>query len=399
MPPVPMTDGIFWVGAIDWDIRDFHGYSVEKGTTYNSFLVMDDKITLFDTVRQPFTRDLLHNIRRVIDPKKIDYLVVNHVEMDHSGALPEVIAAIEPDKLICSAKGKEALLEHFHRPDWPYQVVASGEEISLGRRTVQFLETRMLHWPDSMFSYLKEDKVLISNDAFGQHWATSERFADEVDEPELFRHAQKYYANILLPYSNLVQQLIAKVGELGLAIDLVLCDHGLCWRGGPGKIVSAYDRWSRQPAAKKALIVYDTMWRSTATMAKAIGDGLLQEGVSVKLMNLHHTHRSDVMTEVLDAKALIFGSATLNNGLLPTVADMLTYLRGLRPKGKIGAAFGSYGWSGEAVKLINAALADAKIEVVDPGVRAKYVPDHDALRPCVEMGRKIGRMVAAADEG
>ncbi len=393
MPPVEIKDKIYWVGAVDWDIRNFHGYSTEKGTSYNNFLIMDEKIALFDTVKKPFRSDMLHNIRRLVDPTKIDYLIVNHVEMDHSGCVPEVVDLVKPEKIFCSAKGKEALIEHFHREDWPYEVVESGREISLGKRTVTFLETKMLHWPDSMFSYIKEEKLLISSDAFGQHWATSERFDDEVDEPELFRHAAKYFANILLLYSPLIQKLIATVTEMGLKIDMIACDHGLIWRKNPGKIIEAYDTWSRQEPARKALIIYDTMWHSTETMAKAIYDGLVQQGVSVKMMNLTHTHRSDVLTELLDAKAVIVGSSTLNNGILPSVADILTYIKGLKPKNKIGAAFGSYGWSGEAVKLITGALEDMKIEVIDPGVRVKYVPDHEALHPCVEFGKKIGAAI------
>jgi len=395
MSPVALKDNIYWVGAVDWNIRNFHGYSVQKGSTYNAYLVMDDRIALFDTVKKGFQSDLLHNIRRLVDPEKIDYIIVNHVEMDHSGALPEIVEIVKPKKIFCSANGKKALVDHFHREDWPYEVVDNGQEIDLGRRTVTFIETKMLHWPDSMFSYIKEDRLLISSDAFGQHWATSERFEDEVDEPELFRHGAKYFANILLPFSPLIQKLLKSVQELGLEIDMIAPDHGLIWRSSPEKIIAAYDRWSRQECSRKALIIYDTMWKSTEKMAKAIADGLLQEGVSIKLLNLEETHRSDIITEVLDAKGLVFGSATLNNSMLPTMADVLNYLSGLRPVGKIGAAFGSYGWSGEAVKDINKALEVMKVSLIDPGVRVKYVPAHEELRKCVELGRKIGRAIAA----
>jgi len=393
MKPIEIKKDIYWVGAVDWDIRDFHGYSTYKGTTYNSYLVMDEKIALFDTVKKNFRNDILHRIRNVTDPKKIDYIIVNHVEMDHSGCLPEIIELVEPEKVFCSTKGKEALLAHFHREDWPYEVVKSGQTISLGKRSVQFLETRMLHWPDSMFSYIEEDKLLISSDAFGQHWATSERFEDEVDNAELMKHATKYFANILLPFSKLIRKLLVDVGEMGIEIDMIAPDHGLIWRSDPGKILSAYDSWSKQEAGKKALIVYDTMWHSTETMAKAIASGLIEEGISFEMFNLKTNHRSDIITEALDSKALIFGSSTLNNNMLPLMVDFLTYLKGLKPKGKIGAAFGSYGWSGEAVKQMNRIMEDAKIDVADSGVRAKYVPDHDTLAPCVELGRKIGKLI------
>lgn len=393
MRPVELKKDVYWVGAIDWDIRDFHGYSIPKGTTYNAYLVVDEKIALFDTVKQPFKKDLIDNISRIVDPKKIDYLVVNHVEMDHSGAIPEMIDYIQPEKVFCSAMGKKALLDHFRREDWPYEVVDSGQELKLGKNTVQFLETRMLHWPDSMMSYLKEHRMLISSDGFGQHWASSERFDDEVGYDELLGHAAKYYANILLPYSPLVQKLIAKVQELKLDIDMIAPDHGIIWRKNPGGIVVAYDEWSRQKGKDKAVIIYDTMWRNTETMAKAIARGLSDEGVQYKLLNMKLNHRSDVMTDALDAKALILGSSTLNNGMMPGMADMLCYMKGLRPANRVGAAFGSYGWSGEAVKLLTEALEEMKVKVVDPGMRVKFASTPEDLEKCEELGRKIGKAV------
>jgi len=386
---VKIKEGIHWVGAVDWNIRDFHGYSTEKGTTYNAFLILDEKIALFDTVKNGFRNDLLHNIYKVVEPSKIDYLVVNHVEPDHSGSLSEMMEIIKPEKLFCSSRGKKTLVEHYHKDDWPYETVETGQKISLGKRTVTFIETPMLHWPDSMFSYINEDRLLISSDAFGQHWATSERFNDEVNGSELMGHAAKYFANILLPYSQLIQKLIAEVQKLDLKIDVICPDHGLIWRDNPLQIVSAYGEWCKQVPKPKALIIYDTMWHSTEMMAKAIADGLVENGISTQLMNLAVTHRSNVITEALDAKALIFGSSTLNNGMLPRMADMLCYLKGLRPVNKIGAAFGSYGWSGEAVKLINEQLEGMKIKLVHPGIRLKYVPEHGGLRECVDLGRQV----------
>jgi len=398
MNAAEVKKGIYWVGAVDWDIRDFHGYSTYKGTTYNAYLVIDEKVTLFDTVKKEFAGDLLHRIREIIDPAKIDYLVVNHVEMDHSGSLPAIMEAVRPEKVFCSAMGHKALLAHFHSEAWPYEVAAPGQTISLGKRSVQFIETRMLHWPDSMFSHIPEEKLLISSDGFGQHWATSERFDDEVELPELLRHAAKYYANILLPYSKLVPKLLTKVQEMGLQIDTIAPDHGLIWRSAPDRIIDSYVEWSAQKPKQKAVIIYDTMWKSTEKMAEAVASGIVKAGVSVKLMNLRVSHRSDVVTEVLDARALVFGSPTLNGGILPRLADMLSYLKGLRPENKIGAAFGSYGWSGESVKLINQALEEMKIEIVDPGVRVKYVPASDNLLECVQLGEKIGGIVAAEPE-
>jgi flavorubredoxin len=391
MPPIEILKDIHWVGAIDWNIRDFHGYSIYRGTTYNAFLILDEKITLFDTVKKGFKSELLHHIRRIIDPTKIDYLVVNHVEMDHSGLVPEVVELVKPEKIFCSERGRKSLLAHFRREDWPYEVVGTGDTISLGKKTVEFIETRMLHWPDSMFSYISEDHLLISSDAFGQHVATAERFDDEVDLSMLLGHAAKYYANIILPYSNLVQKLLSTVKEMDLKVDMIAPDHGLIWRRNPGKILERYDEWSQQRSKVKALVIYDTMWHSTEMMAKAIADGLAQEGVSVQLFDLSTNHRSDIITEVLDAGALVIGSPTLNNGMLPRMADFLHYMKGLRPANKIGAAFGSYGWSGEAVKLINAIMEEMKFTVIDPGIKAQYVPAHDDLQKCVELGRKAAK--------
>jgi flavorubredoxin len=390
---VEIKPGIHWVGAVDWDVRDFHGYSTYKGTTYNAYLVVDEKVTLFDTVKKPFKQDLVHCIHKVIDPSKIDYLVINHVEPDHSGSIPEIVDLIKPEKLFCSSRGKKALLDHYHREDWPYEVVDTGREISLGRRTVKFLETRMVHWPDSMFSYIPEDKLLISSDAFGQHWATSERFNDEVDGAQLTAHATKYFANILLPYTPLIRKLIADVTKLNLAIDMIAPDHGLIWRDNPLQIVAAYEEWCKQPAREKAVVIYDTMWHSTESMAKAVGDGLGEYGIQTKLMNLAVNHRSDIITEIFDAKAVILGSPTLNNGMLPRMADFLCYMKGLRPANKIGAAFGSYGWSGEAVKLMTSALEEMKVKIINPGISLQYVPDHSGLHKCVELGRQVAKAI------
>jgi flavorubredoxin len=395
MKKIELAENVYWVGAVDWITRDFHGYSTERGTTYNAFLIVDEKVTLIDTVKKPYKSELMHRIHNIIDPKKIDYLVVNHVEMDHSGSLPEVIEAINPEKVICSKMGHKALLQHFHRPDWPYHVVSPGEELSLGKRTLNFLETRMLHWPDSMFTYLKEDQILFSSDAFGEHLATSERFDDEVNQDVLMHEATKYYANILTLYSPLVQKLLAKVEEMQLPIKMIAPDHGVIWRGNPGKIIDAYSRWSVHQGNGRALIIYDTMWESTRKMAKAVAEGLHDEGIEYKLIDLQVNHRSDVMTDVLEASAIILGSPTLNNGMLPRMADFLMYMRGLRPTNKIGASFGSYGWSGEAVKMMNDILKDMNIILCHEGVKVQYVPEHAQLATCVELGRTVGKNLHA----
>jgi flavorubredoxin len=333
----------------------------------------------------------MHRIRNIIDPKKIDYIVVNHVEMDHSGSLPEVIKEVEPEKVICSKMGHKALLKHFHQEDWPYHVVTPGEELSLGEKTLSFLETRMLHWPDSMFTYLKEDEILFSSDAFGEHLATSERFDDEVNQDVLMFETTKYYANILTLYSPLVKKLIAKVAEMNLPIKMIAPDHGIIWRSNPGKIIEAYSRWCVHEGNGRALVIYDTMWHSTEMMAKAVADGLKDKGIDYKLLDLQVNHRSDVMTDVLEASAVVLGCSTLNNGLLPRMAGFLMYMRGLRPTNKIGAAFGSYGWSGEAVKLMNKSMLEMKFTMIHEGLKVQYVPEHTHLKECVELGHTVGQ--------
>jgi len=351
---------------------------------------MDEKITLIDTVNRYFVDELLGNIGQIVDPKKIDYVISNHTEMDHTGGLPRVMHKIGEDKpLYCSKMGHKNLSRHFPQK-WNYQPVENGGELSLGKRTLTFLETRMLHWPDSMFTYIKEDKILFSSDAFGQHYAGLERFDDQVGDA-IMPHARKYFANILLLYSPLVLKLVDKITEMGLALDMICPDHGIIWRKDPSKIINAYVEWSQQKPKRKALVLYDTMWHSTEIMAETIVDALGQEGVDAKPMHLRNWHRSDIITEVLDAGAIIVGSPTLNNGLFPTVADFLTYMKGLKPKNKIGAAFGSYGWSGESVKLIKDELEDMKFQMIDT-VKVQYVPDDKDLEAC----RELGKMIAEA---
>ena len=388
MKPLEIAKDVYWLGVIDWNIRDMHGYSTPSGTTYNSFLIKDEKIALIDTAKKGFGDELIHSISRIVDPKKIDYVISNHTEMDHSGALPRVMHKIGEDKpLYCSKMGRKNLAKHFPQ-EWNYQPVEDGQELILGKRSLTFMETRMLHWPDSMFSYLKEDKILFSSDGFGQHYASLERFDDQVGG-DIMPHAKKYFANILLLYAPQVLKLVDKVTDMGLSIDMICPDHGIIWRDDPSKIINAYVKWSRQKPKRKALVVYDSMWHSTEMMADAIVEALGEEGVDARPFNLRSDHRSDIITDVLDAGAIIVGSPTLNNGLYPTMSDFLTYMKGLKPQNKIGAAFGSYGWSGEAVKLINKEMEAMKFDVIDPGVRIQYVPEEKGLEACYELGKKI----------
>jgi len=383
-----ITDNVHWVGAIDWRIRNFHGYSTDRGTTYNAYLILADKVTLVDTVKAPFLHEVLSRIACVRDPSKRDYRVSNHAEMDHSGALPSTISIVQPGKVFASANGVMALGGHFNILQ-EITPVKDGETIDLGRMSITFMETKMLHWPDSMFSYLAEDKLLFSQDGFGMHLASTERFDDELDEHVLIREAAKYFANILLPYSKFVTKLLDKVSEMQLEFDLIAPDHGPVWRRGVGEILRLWGEWALQRPQAKAVVVYDTMWQSTDVMARAIADGLAEGGVSTSIMPLGASHRSDVATELLDAGALVVGSPTLNNMIYPTVADVLTYLEGLRPTNLIGGVFSSYGWSASAFKQLRQHLEDMNVELVTDGVNVQYVPKDGDLGACREMGLQI----------
>jgi flavorubredoxin len=387
---IQITDSIYWVGAIDWAIRDFHGYATREGSTYNAYLIVADKITLIDTVKAAFKDEMLARIASVIDPEKIDYIVSNHSEFDHSGALPATVEAVKPEKVFASKMGVKALTAHF-RPNFEITAVTTGEELDLGGKTLSFIETRMLHWPDSMFTYLKEDEILFSQDAFGMHLATTKLFVDEHDLHQIKWESEKYFANILLPYTGKILALLKSLGEMNLPLKMIATDHGPIWRGDDINTALAwYSEWSTQPLYPKAVIIYDTMWGSTAKMAKSIADGVRSTGIQVKTFPLSASDRSDVATEMLDSGALIAGSPTLNNQIFPSLADTLTYLKGLRPANLIGASFGSHGWSGEAVKFLNQYLTDMHVDLVSDGVKVQYVPDDTVLLECFELGVTVG---------
>ena len=389
--PIEIAPGIFWVGAVDWNIRDFHGYSTERGTTYNAYLLMDEKPVLIDTVKEPFAGEMLERVSQVIAPSKVSHIIANHGEMDHSGALPALVNAVGPEKpVICSKMGAKSIAAHMAGLN--LTPVADGGTLNIGRRTLSFLETRMLHWPDSMFTYAPDERILFSSDAFGQHYGGPERFDDEIGDA-IMPFAKKYFANILLLYAPLIEKLIAKVTEMKLAVDMICPDHGVMWRKEPGKIISAYADWSAQKPANRAAVVYDTMWKSTEKMAHALVESLNGEGVATRLLHLRANDRSDVMTEVFDSGIVALGSPTLNNGMFPTVADFLCYMKGLKPKNKIGAAFGSYGWSGEAANLVHQELSGAGFEMSDPALRALFVPNADATQACYDLGKKLADLL------
>lgn len=394
MPPVQIAEGIHWVGAVDWNIRFFHGpaYSTHRGTTYNAYLIIDEKIALVDTVFRPFTKELIANISALVDPGKIENIVVNHIEPDHSGALPEIIKLCPMAKIYCTQKAKEGLIKHYGL-ECDFQVVKTGDELNLGKRSIKFLEAPMLHWPDSMFSYIEKEQLLMPNDAFGQHLASSFLFDDQVDEHEVMDEAAKYYANILYPFSPLVLKKLEEVQKLGLKIKIIAPSHGIIWRKNPEKIIQAYLKWAKGEADNKAVIVYDTMWESTEKMAKAILNGIVAEGAEAKLYKLSVTDRNDIIKEVLNCKAIVVGSSTINNDILPVMAPFLDDLKGLKPKNKIGAAFGSFGWGGGAVKTIEEKLSSAGVNLIMEGLQVRWVPTEEEISRCYEYGRQIGQKI------
>jgi len=391
-----LTEGVYWVGAVDWALRQFHGHelSTHRGSSYNSYLIVDEKTVLVDTVWGPFQDQLIENIREVVDPASINIVVANHAEVDHSGSLPAVMRQAPNATVVVSQRGKESIEGHFHQP-WNFRVVKTGDKINIGRHDLVFVEAPMLHWPDSMFTYLTGKNILMPNDAFGQHYATSFRFNDEVNQEELYEEALKYYANILTPFSSLVLKKIEEVLALNLAVDMIAPSHGVIWRKDPLQIVKKYQQWAAQEPANSAVILYDTMWDGTRHMAEAIGHGLAAEGVPYKVFHMAVSDRNDVITEVFKAKAVIVGSPTFNQGILPTISPILEDLKGLRFQNKVGAAFGSYGWSGEAIQIIEEHLSRCKIPIVAEGVRAKWQPKPDDLARCTELGQKIARVINA----
>ncbi|MDD5555718.1 MAG: FprA family A-type flavoprotein [bacterium] len=391
-PAVRVSDRVWWVGAVDWAVRDFHGYATSRGSTYNAYLIAADSFTLVDTVKAPFRDEMMGRIASVVDPGRIEYIISNHSEMDHSGCLPETIAAVRPKAVLASAKGVEALGAHFRLDG--IRAVKDGERMRLGGADLVFAETRMLHWPDSMVTYLPGERLLFSQDAFGMHLASGERFDDELPDRLLEREAAKYYANILMPYAGLVRALPGRLSRHGIDPRIIAPDHGPVWRGNPGRILELYARWAERRPEPKAVIVYDTMWGSTHRMARAIGEGVAAAGAAVRVMPLGSNHRSDVATEILDAGALIVGSPTINNTIFPTVADALCYLRGLKPKNLVGAAFGSHGWSGEAVRELERTLREMKVDLVGEGLGVQYVPDAAALARCAALGGLVAERLS-----
>ncbi|ACC97580.1 Rubredoxin:oxygen oxidoreductase Roo [Elusimicrobium minutum Pei191] len=395
MKAIKISEKVYWVGAIDWNLRDFHGYSTKRGTTYNAYLVLGEKPTLIDTVKEHFYDEMMSRISSVIDPKKIKIIISNHAEMDHSGALPKTVAAIKPEEVYASTMGLKNIDLQLHE-NLKIKTVKTGDSIDIGGDKITFYESRMLHWPDSMVSLLEGEGVLFSNDIFGMHYATSKLFDDENDEKDWIYECVKYYANIITPYSDIALKFLDFAGASGLLgkVKMIAPDHGFIWRKDIGKIVDLYKRFATQKFTNKAVIVYDSMWGSTNKLAEAIAEGLRQGGTKVKVMFLHSEHRSDVVTELLDSGALILGSPVMNSNLFPSLGDALFYIKGMRFKNLIGAAFGSYGWAPAPIDSLTKELEDMKIEIVEPALKINFVPTEEDLKKAEEFGLRISQKLA-----
>ena len=391
-----VKNNISWVGKIDWELRKFHGdeYSTHRGSSYNSYLIREEKVALIDTVWGPFAREFVENLAREIDLRQIDYVIANHAENDHSGALPLLLREIPEVPVYCTRNGVKSLQGLYHR-DWNFQVVKTGDRLSLGDKELIFVEAPMLHWPDSMFSYLTGDEVLFSNDAFGQHYASEFMFNDRVDQAELLAECIKYYANILTPFSPMVLRKIREVLDLKLPLDMICTSHGIIWRDNPAQIVEKYLQWADNYQENQITLLYDTMWESTRVMAEQIAQGIRQadDQVTVKLYNLAKTDKNDAITEIFRSKAILLGSPTVNNGILVSVAALLEEMKGLKFRMKKAGAFGSYGWSGEAVKNLSERLADSGFTVVDQGLRLTWAPDEDGKQLCRRYGAEFAERV------
>ncbi len=394
MPIVKILPDIYSVGVVDWNVRNFHGhtYSTSRGTTYNAYLIVDEKIALVDTVLGAFSHELIDNIRKIVPVEKIDYVIANHVETDHSGALPEIMKLCPKAKVFGTQKCKDGLYKHYYG-NWDFQVVKTGDQIKLGRRTLSFIEAPMIHWPDSMFTYCPQEQLLMPNDAFGQHYATTERFDDETDACALMDEAAKYYANILWPLGPVILRKIEEVQKMNLPIKIIAPSHGIIWRKDPAKPINSYLSWAKNTTLPKIIIVYETMWGSTEKMARAMLEGIADSGVQAKLFDIAVSDRTEVIKEMLDAKGFIFGSSTHDNDMLPNIASFLELVKGLHAKNRLSCVFGSFGWAGGAVEEIEGLLKESGLEVAQAGLGIKYVPDVNELKSCYDFGRNFAEKI------
>lgn len=390
MNSLEIVRDILWVGVVDWNIRDFHGYFTRRGTTYNAYLIKDENNVLVDTVKYTFADELEKNISGIIGLDELNYIILNHLEMDHSSALPRIVEKAKNAKVIVSQRGKDAFIRHYGK-EIDVETVKTGDKLKIGKRTLTFIEAPMLHWPDSMFTYIMEDAILMPNDAFGQHLAASKHFDDEVDGVILMEEATKYYANILMPLWKPIARKIEELVAMGVPIKMIAPSHGVIWRSDPMKIVQAYRRWSEGASKEKVVIVYDSMWGSTTLMARAIAEGVSSQGLDVKFFKIRDSDMTEIVTEILESKAVVVGSPTINTSMFPSVGSFLTYVAGLKPVRKIWAFFGSYGWGGGAVKQMTEVAKKAGFDIYERSMEVQYIPTRRELEECFDFGKEIAQ--------
>lgn len=397
MKPTELKPDIYWVGAIDWAVRDFHGYVTPNGTTYNNYLILDEQVTLLDTVKHDFSDVTVRNIRNLVDPSKIKNIVINHIENDHVTGIGEIMRLAPHATIFITEKGKKGIDRFFDTSRWDMKIVRTGDMLNIGKRTLRFIETPMMHWPDSMVTYIQEDKILISQDAFGQHYASAARFDDEFihcfSVADLEDAVKEYYANILMPFGTLIKNKIAEIQKLGLEIDMIAPDHGIIWRKDPSKIINMYLDMANGKADLRVVIIYDTMWHSTEHMTLPIMQGIKDEGVDVKIVKLRATPISVAVKEFWKARGCLIGSPTLNNSMFPTIAEFLAYLKGLRPKNRLIGAFGSYGWMGGAVRDIQEECKKMGLEMVEQSIQVLYKPSAEDEQRCYDYGKEFAAKV------
>ncbi|HMK60815.1 MAG TPA: FprA family A-type flavoprotein [Dissulfurispiraceae bacterium] len=397
MKTVELKNGIFWVGAIDWAVRDFHGYETPRGTTYNNYLILDDEITLVDTVKHDFAEISIQNIRSIVDPAKIKNIIINHIENDHMTSIDRIIALCPDATIYITDKGRKGLSRFYDISPWNIKVVKSGDTLSIGKRTLLFLETPMLHWPDSMMTYVKEEKLLFSQDGFGQHIASASRFDDEYTTCQSMSELEDaiidYYANILMPFGPILKNKIADIKKLGIEIDMIAPDHGIIFRAHPEMVINKYLDMANGKSELSIAIIYDTMWHSTERMTIPMMKGVRDEGVDCKVIKLRATPQSVAVKEFWRSRGLLLGTPTLNNIMYPSVATFLTYLRGLRPKNRIAGAFGSYGWGGGAVKEAYELFKKLGLEIFEPGIEVLYRPSREDDMKAYDYGAAFARKV------
>lgn len=391
-----LTDKVTWVGKVDWELKSFHGheYSTTKGSSYNSYLIRDEKNVLIDTVWLPYDAEFVENLKKEIDLNKIDYIIINHSEIDHSGALVELMREIPDTPIYCTTNGAKIIKGHFHK-DFNFVTVKTGDTLNIGESTLTFVEAPMLHWPDTMMTYMSGENILFSNDAFGQHYATESLYNDKVDNCEVYHEALKYYANILTPFSSLVTKKIKEVLNFNLPVNMICTSHGVIWKHEPTQIIEKYLEWANDYQENQITLVYDTMWNSTRIMAESIARGIMlaDPKVTVKLYNASKEDKNDIITEIFKSKAILVGSPTINNAASHSIGGLLEMIKGLKFKNKKAAAFGSYGWSGEVVKSLTGKLKDCGFEIVNDGIRSLWVPDNNEIAKLMEYGKTFVEMI------